>query len=195
MLLLSPMSPTRALAAARTAHLDTLLGPAAVARRDAIRARWRAADDEEIVALCHEAIEMTFRHYLLRAEMLPVAAFRCNIPPAAIRNRLNVEAATMASLGEWDSAPAATADDARARHGRGEDQCSPRRDARLGRGASQRPPDADRGGRPRILPRPAGGVCPCRQPVPARRISPDRRGPEAGTRQARAPFTVRRTSR
>jgi len=105
MLLLSPMSPTRAFAAARTTHLDTLLGPAAVARRDAIRARWRAADDEEIVELCHEAIEMTFRHYLLRAEMLPVAAFRCNIPPAAIRNRLNVEAATMASLGEWDFRP------------------------------------------------------------------------------------------
>jgi proline iminopeptidase len=107
MLLISPMSPTRAFAAARAAHLDALLGPAAVARRDAIRARWPQADDEEIVALCHEAIDMVFRLYLVRPapEMLALARLRCTTHPDAIRNRPVVEAATMGSLGDWDFRP------------------------------------------------------------------------------------------
>ena len=107
MLLISPMSPTRALAATRAAHLDALLGPAALARREAIRARWSQAGDEETVELCHEAIDMIFRLYLARPapEKLALARFRCDIPPAAIRNRPNVEAATMRSLGDWDFRP------------------------------------------------------------------------------------------
>ena len=107
MLLISPMSPTQALAAARASHLDALLGPAALARREAIRARWSRAGDEEVVALCEEAIDMIFRLYLARPtpERLALARFRCDIPPAAIRNRPNIERATMGSLGEWDFRP------------------------------------------------------------------------------------------
>ena len=107
MLLISPMPPTRAFAAARAAHLDGLLGPATLARRDAIRARWNQAGDEEVADLCNEAIDITFRLYLVRAtpEMLGLAGLRCNIPPAAIRNRPAVEAATMRSLGDWDFRP------------------------------------------------------------------------------------------
>ncbi len=107
MLLISPMSPTRAFAAARAAHLDALLGPAALARREAIRAQWSRAGDEETVALCEEAVDMIFRLYLVRPtpERLALARFRCDIPPAAIRNRPNIERATMTSLGAWDFRP------------------------------------------------------------------------------------------
>ena len=107
LLLISPISPTRALAAARTRHLDTLLGPTALARREAIRSRWRQAGDDEVVALCREAIDITFRLYLVRAtpELLGIAGRRCDIAPAAIRNRPMVESATMASLGDWDFRP------------------------------------------------------------------------------------------
>ena len=107
MLLVSPMSPTQALAAARASHLDSLLGPAALARREVLRARWSQAGDEEAVALCEEAIDMTFHLYLVRPtpERLALARLRCDIPPAAIRNRPNIERATLTSLGAWDFRP------------------------------------------------------------------------------------------
>jgi proline iminopeptidase len=38
-------------------------------------------------------------------ENLAHAARRCDIPPAAFRNRPVVEAATLASLGDWDFRP------------------------------------------------------------------------------------------
>ena len=107
MILISPMPPTRAFASVRAGRLDSLLGPVSLARREAIRARWSQAGDSEMVDLCHEAIDITFRQYLVRAtpEKLGVARLRCNIPPAAIRNRIAVEAATWGSLGDWDFRP------------------------------------------------------------------------------------------
>ena len=107
LLLISPMSPTRTFAEERTARLNDLLGPTAVARRNAIRERLAGADDRETVAICREANDIVFRLYLIDAtsKKLREVSRRCNIPPAAIRNRPVVEAATMASLGDWDFRP------------------------------------------------------------------------------------------
>jgi proline iminopeptidase len=107
MLLISPISPTRAFASARAAHLDSLLGPGALARRDAIRTRLSRAGDNEAIQLCEESIDMIFRLYLADStpERLALARLRCDIRPDAIRNRPNVETATMASLGDWDFRP------------------------------------------------------------------------------------------
>ena len=107
LLLISPMSPTKAFAEERIDRLNGLLGPAAVARRNAIRERLASAGDRETVALCREANDLVFRLYLIDAtrEKLREVSRRCDIPPAAIRNRPVVEAATIASLGDWDFRP------------------------------------------------------------------------------------------
>jgi hypothetical protein len=67
--------------------------------RSARRTIWRK--------LCHEFSDLTFGLYLAgpTAQKLKQARARCDIPPVAIRNRLVVEAATMASLGDWDFRP------------------------------------------------------------------------------------------
>ena len=107
LLLVSPMPLSKELLDQRRSRLNELLGPAAVARQRAIRERLAGADDVETVALCREASDLTFRLYLAEptAAKLQHAQARCDIPPAAIRNRPPVEVATFASLGVWDFRP------------------------------------------------------------------------------------------
>lgn len=107
LLLISPLSPTKALYEERVAKLNSLRGAAATSRRKEIQEKIIHASDEETVALCRELNESTFRLYLLdpTPEKLHHATRRCDIPPAAIRNRYVVEAATMASIGAWDFRP------------------------------------------------------------------------------------------
>lgn len=107
LLLLSPISPTKGFINERIAKLNSLLGEAAISRRNEIREKIGRASDEETVALCRELSDITFRLYLVNptTENLRHAAGRCEIPPAAIRHRYVVEAATIASLGEWDFRP------------------------------------------------------------------------------------------
>lgn len=105
LVLVSPIAPAREpFWDQRLARMNTLRGEAASARRSAILARLAEANDAETVALCREQSDDTFRHYFHRATpaKLTQAAMRCDIPPAAIRNRSKVEAATLASLGDWD---------------------------------------------------------------------------------------------
>ena len=107
LLLVSPMSPTKALFVQRGAKINSLLSDATVSRRNAIREMIPRANDVETLALCRELSDITFRPYLMNptSQSLAHAAQRCDIPPAAIRNRLIVEAATVASLGEWNFLP------------------------------------------------------------------------------------------
>jgi proline iminopeptidase len=107
LLLVSPMPPTKDFFETRRARLGALLGDAALSRRGRIVASLAAAGDDETVSLCRELSDLTFRLYLAvpTTEKLRQAARRCEIPPAAIRNRPVVEAATVASLGEWDFRP------------------------------------------------------------------------------------------
>jgi proline iminopeptidase len=107
LLLVSPMAPTRAYIEARRARLIALLGEPGAARQRQIRERMALANDAQTRELCHEFSDLTFRLYLADAtrEKLRHARARCDIPPAAIRNRFVVEAATTASLGEWDFGP------------------------------------------------------------------------------------------
>jgi len=101
------MAPTRAYIEARRARLIALLGEPGAARQRQIRERMALANDAQTRELCHEFSDLTFRLYLADAtrEKLRHARARCDIPPAAIRNRFVVEAATTASLGEWDFGP------------------------------------------------------------------------------------------
>ena len=107
LVLVSPMPISKTLLEERRVALTALMGPEAAARQRAIRERLPAAGDEETIALCREASDITFRPYLARptAEKLRHAQARCDIPPAAIRNRPLVETATFASLGAWDFRP------------------------------------------------------------------------------------------
>lgn len=107
LLLISPMSPTRTFADERRARLNSLLGEATVSRRNEIVKRLPLANDKDTVALCRELSDITFRLYLAEVtpEKLRHAASRCDIPPAAIRNRPVVDAATFTSIGEWDFRP------------------------------------------------------------------------------------------
>lgn len=101
----SPMAPARLpYWDQRMAKMSTLRGETATARRSAILARLGEATDAETVALCREQSDDTFRLYFHRSTpaKLAHAALRCDIPAAAIRNRTKVEAATLASLGNWD---------------------------------------------------------------------------------------------
>lgn len=108
LVLVSPMAPAKQpFFSERLAKLGALRGAAASARRSEILARLPAAADDETVALCREISDDTFRLYFFdptRAK-LDHAALRCEIPPAAIRNRPVVEAATLGSLGDWDLRP------------------------------------------------------------------------------------------
>jgi proline iminopeptidase len=107
LLLISPISPTKGFINERMTKLNSLLNETAISRRNEIREKIRRVSDEETVALCRELSDITFRLYLVNptTENLRHAARRCEIPPAAIRNRYVVEAATVASLGEWDFRP------------------------------------------------------------------------------------------
>jgi proline iminopeptidase len=92
LLLVSPTPPAKTpYMAARAAKLEALRVEAGLPPRAEEAARLAAASDHEVVEIC-------------RAKMAE-AAERCDIPPAAIRNRGAVEAATLASLGDWDFRP------------------------------------------------------------------------------------------
>lgn len=108
LVLVSPMAPAKKpFWNERLAKLGALRGEAASSRRSEIQARLPGTTDEETVALCRELSDDTFRLYFAdpTTEKLAHAARRCDIPPAAIRNRPVVEAATLASLGDWDFRP------------------------------------------------------------------------------------------
>ena len=108
LVLLSPMAPVKTpFWTERLAKIGALRGEAASLRRAEMLAKLSGATDEETVALCRELCDDTFRLYFFRPtpEKLAHAARRCDIPPAAIRNRPVVEAATLGSLGDWDFRP------------------------------------------------------------------------------------------
>ena len=108
LVLVSPMVPAKKpFWDERVAKLAALRGEAASARRSAMLAKLPEATDAEAVALCRELSDDHFRLYFHppTPEKLAQAAQRCDIPPAAIRNRPVVEAATFASLGDWDFRP------------------------------------------------------------------------------------------
>ncbi|MGI9166848.1 MAG: alpha/beta fold hydrolase [Pyrinomonadaceae bacterium] len=107
LLLVGPMSPTKGFADERRARLNSLLGEATVSRRNDVVRKLASANDDETVVLCRELSDITFRLYLavVTPAKLRHAASRCDIPPAAIRNRPVVDAATFASIGEWDFRP------------------------------------------------------------------------------------------
>lgn len=108
LVLVSPMAPAREpFFTERLAKLGALRGAAASTRRSEIMDRLPGATDDETVALCRELSDDTFRLYFVppTREKLDHAAARCDIPPAALRNRPVVEAATLGSLGNWDLRP------------------------------------------------------------------------------------------
>ena len=107
LVLVSPMPLTKVLLAERRDELAKALGESGFARWGEIRAAMAQASDAEALALCREISALTFRAYLKNPtpEALAKAAQRCDIPPAAFRNRAVVEAATFASLGDWDFRP------------------------------------------------------------------------------------------
>ena len=107
LLLVSPMSPTRAYARARGAVLAKIAGEEAAKRQAAVVEAIKTADDDTVRALCREHSDLTFRNYLVRptSSALKKAAERCEIPPAAIRNRFVVGSAVFASLGDYDFRP------------------------------------------------------------------------------------------
>jgi proline iminopeptidase len=108
LVLVSPMAPAKKpFWNERLAKLQALRGEAASARRAEMLARVPGASDEETRTLCRELSDDNFRLYFHEPtpEKLAHAARRCDIPPAAIRNRPVVEAGTLGSLGDWDFRP------------------------------------------------------------------------------------------
>lgn len=108
LLLLLPIPPARApFWDQRMAALAALKGPVAASRRGEILAALGGAPDSELPSLCRELSDDTFRLYFAEPtpEKLAHAARRCDIPPAAFRNRPVVEKAVLASLGSWDFRP------------------------------------------------------------------------------------------
>ena len=108
LVLVSPMAPAKKpFWNDRLAKIGALRGEAASARRSELVARLPRATDDETIAACRELSDDIFRLYFFHPtpEKLAHAALRCDIPPAAIRNRPVVEAATWGSLGDWDFRP------------------------------------------------------------------------------------------
>jgi proline iminopeptidase len=107
LLLLSPMAPSKALMTARLEKMETLRVAAELPARSETAARLPGASGFEVVELCREMTGHVFRFYFAdpTPQKLAEAAERCDIPPAAIRNRGVVETATLASLGDWDFRP------------------------------------------------------------------------------------------
>lgn len=108
MVLISPISPTRVAFEQRLRALDSELTDEVKRRRSELRAKFAAAPDAELPAICREVVRLTIGlQYVARPtpKKISEAARRCDIPPAAIRNRPIVEFAGLASLGEWDLRP------------------------------------------------------------------------------------------
>jgi proline iminopeptidase len=111
LLLISPMAPSFAFDEQRNKALNALLSPEQLRRRRELRKRMAASSDAEAVAICREQIDITFgTQYVAHptASKLEEAKRRCDIPPAAIRNRYVVEAAVFdehGSLHNWDFRP------------------------------------------------------------------------------------------
>lgn len=111
LLLVSPMPPAKIpFWAQRVARINSLVGPASVARLAEIRQLLPKASDTEAVALCREAFTISSQPYLLNP-----AAFTherseemCDAPPAALRNRFVVVFAVFDSMGDWDFRPMLT---------------------------------------------------------------------------------------
>jgi len=108
LVLVSPMAPAKKpYHEERMAKLAALRGEPASALRAEMMAKLAGATDEEVASLCRELSDDNFRLYFHRPtpEKLARAAERCDIPAAAVRNRTIVEAAALASLGDWDLRP------------------------------------------------------------------------------------------
>jgi proline iminopeptidase len=104
---MSPISPRRELLDARIVKLNSLRTPQENSRRRELQQRLTTAPDSDVVTICREFSNSTFFLYFVdpTPDKLAHAARRCDIPPAAIRNRPVVEAAVFRSLGTWDLRP------------------------------------------------------------------------------------------
>lgn len=103
----SPMAPRRVHLDERIAKLNSLRTAADIAHRREMQQQLPTANDTDTLKICREFSDSTFRLYFVdpTPEKLAHAARRCDIPPAAIRNRPVIEAAVLASLGTWDLRP------------------------------------------------------------------------------------------
>jgi pimeloyl-ACP methyl ester carboxylesterase len=105
------MAPSVAFDREREKALNGLLSAGQLRRRRELRQRMAASSDSEAVAICREQIDITFgSQYVAHPTALKLeeAKRRCDIPPAAIRNRYVVEAAVFdehGSLHNWDFLP------------------------------------------------------------------------------------------
>ena len=103
----SPMAPRRTLLDDRINKLDSLRTSEEISRRKVLQQAVASANDVDTLKICREFSDSTFRLYFVdpTPAKLSHASRRCDIPPAAIRNRPVVETAVFASLGVWDLRP------------------------------------------------------------------------------------------
>jgi proline iminopeptidase len=93
-------------ATARRSAVDAALGTTARARLTEISQLMANATDDEAVRLCRETFDIGARPYLKKPEnWTRESCNRCDVPPAAIRNRAVIARATMGSIGAWDFRP------------------------------------------------------------------------------------------
>jgi proline iminopeptidase len=108
LLLISPMPPAKTpYWEQRTKAINTLVGPANVARLTAIRTQLPAASDTEAVSLCREYFRISSPPYLLNSKAFTTERSErmCDAPAAALRNRFVVVLAVFESLGDWNFLP------------------------------------------------------------------------------------------
>ena len=108
LVLVSPMPPARTpYWPERLATLQKLLGPEQVTRLRDLEEALKTTSDAEIAERCRDITALSLRLYVVDEKKLHRGpGDRCDIPPAAIRNRARVRDATFASLGDWDFRPA-----------------------------------------------------------------------------------------
>lgn len=108
LILVSPMPPAKTpFWEQRTARINSLLGPANVARQNEIRQLLPRSNDDQAVTLCRESFTISSKPYFLRPSSFSAerSAEICDAPAAALRNRWVVVLAVFESLGEWDFRP------------------------------------------------------------------------------------------
>ena len=107
MILVSPGAPVRTYLTTRAQHLDKLLGEEKIKERARLADLVRTASEPELVNLCRQLSDLTFVLYLAEptAEKLRIAARRCDIPSAILRNRAHVSTSILRSMGDYDLRP------------------------------------------------------------------------------------------
>jgi proline iminopeptidase len=107
MILVSPGPPVKSYSAERVRHLDRLLGEEKVKERARLAGLMATAPDSELVNVCRQLSDLTFTLYLAEPtpEKLAIAAKRCDIPPATLRNRGLVRSSISKSMGDYDFRP------------------------------------------------------------------------------------------